>query len=128
MNDEAINTKDGKGARYPVLDLLRFIAALLRLLHNLMGKHVHKGIERYCLESKDYEFPRIGDAVAALAKAEAKFYAEGDDVYIPADAIALLSRRYRAFIVPIDILYDIDLENYLKAIKSPLKQNKGLPS
>ena len=95
------------------------IAALLRFLHNLMGKHVSNGIKRYYLESEDYELPRISDAMAKLAQEEAKFYAEGDDIYIPTDIIALLSTRYSASIVPVDILYDIYLESFLRAIKKP---------
>ena len=95
------------------------IAALLRFLHNLMGKHVSNGIKRYYLESEDYELPRISDAVAKLAQEESKFYAEGDDIYIPTDIIALLSTRYSASIVPVDILYDIYLESFLRAIKKP---------
>ena len=51
-----------------------------------------------------------------LAEVESKFYSEGDDIYIPTDIIALLAERYNASFVPIDILYDIYLETYLKSI------------
>ena len=44
---------------------------------------------------------------------ESKYYYEGDDVYIPVDIIKMLSERYAADIVPLDILYDIYLESYL---------------
>ena len=38
---------------------------------------------------------------------------EGDDVYIPVNIIQLLSNRYKANKLPVDILCDIYLENYL---------------
>ena len=94
--------------------LLSFgISQLLRILHNLMNKRVTKSIEKYYLESPDFEFPIIGTAVAHLAKLESEFYYEGDDVYIPTDIIQLLSDRYDASKLPVDVLYDIYLENYL---------------
>ncbi len=98
------------------------IAELLRFLHNLTNKYVMGSIERYYLESSDYDCPRVSDAVGKLAKVEAKFYYEGDDIYIPTDIIALLSTRYKASSVPLDILYDIYLENYLDSIKK--KENE----
>ena len=89
------------------------ICQLLRILHNLVNKAVNKSIERYYKESPDYDFPKVSDAIAHLAKIESKFYYEGDDVYMPADIIQMLSDRYGARSVPVDILYDIYLENYL---------------
>lgn len=89
------------------------VTQLIRFLHNLTNKHVNKSIERYYMESPDFEFPIIGTAVAHLAELESKFYHEGDDVYIPVDIIDLLSNRYNASKLPIDVLYDIYLENYL---------------
>ena len=65
------------------------------------------------MESPDFAFPKVSDAVAHLAELESEFYYEGDDVYIPADIIQMLSNRYNASSVPVDILYDIYLENYL---------------
>ncbi len=99
------------------------ISQLLRVLHNLTNKYVTSSIERYYLESKDYACPRVSDAVAKLAKANSVFYQEGDAIDIPTDIIALLSKRYEASIVPLDVLYDIYLENYLQSIKkaSPTK-------
>ena len=89
------------------------ICQLLGFLHNLSNKHINKSIERYYLESPDFEFPRVSDAIATLAKMESRFYHEGDDVYIPVDIIQLLSDRYGTRSVPVDILYDIYLESYL---------------
>ena len=89
------------------------VTQLIRFLHNLTNKHVTKNIERYYMESPDFEYPIIGTAVAHLAELESKFYHEGDDVYIPVDIIDLLSIRYDASKLPIDVLYDIYLENYL---------------
>ena len=89
------------------------ISQLLRMLHNLVNKRVVKSIERYYKESPDFAFDRVSDAIALLAEMESKFYYEGDDIYIPADIIQLLSERYKAKKVPADILYDIYLENYL---------------
>lgn len=94
----------------------------LRVLHNLTNKYVTKTIERYYKESPDFEFKRVSDAVAHLAELESKFYYEGDDVYIPVDIIQLLSDRYNASKVPVDILYDIYLENYLINIGKKAKQ------
>jgi len=92
------------------------ICQLLRVLHNMQHKHVIRRLERYFKKSPDFDFPKVSDAVAHLAKIESKFYHEGDDVYIPVDIIKLLSDRYGANSVPIDILYDIYLENYLLSI------------
>ena len=92
------------------------ICQLLRFLHNLTNKHVNKTIERYYKESPDFEFPTIKDAIASLAKIESKFYYKGDDIYIPIDIIKMLSDRYGTESVPLDILYDIYLENYLISI------------
>ena len=89
------------------------ISQLLRVLHNLVNKHVANRLETYYKESPDFEFPRVSDAIAHLAMLEAKFYHEGDDVYMPNEIIQFLSDRYNASKVPIDILYDIYLENYL---------------
>ena len=89
------------------------ICQLLRFLHNLTNKHVNKTIEKYYKESPDFEFPLVRDAIASLAKIESKFYYKGDDIYIPVDIIKMLSDRYGAESVPLDILYDIYLENYL---------------
>lgn len=89
------------------------ICQLLRFLHNLTNKRVNKIIEKYYKESPDFEFPTIKDAVALLAKIESKFYYKGDDIYIPVDIIKMLSDRYGAEMVSLDILYDIYLENYL---------------
>lgn len=99
------------------------IAQLLRYLHNLQNRHVDKSIIRYFMESKDYEFPKVSDAVANLAKVESKFYHEGDDIYIPVDIIELLAKRYSATSVPVDILYDIYLENYLICIQHTVEEN-----
>ena len=89
------------------------VCQVVRILHNLTNKRVTRSIERYYKESPDFEFPIIGKAVAHLAELESKFYHEGDDVYIPVDIIQLLSDRYSANQLPVDILYDIYLENYL---------------
>ena len=92
------------------------VCQLVRLVHNLNNKHVTKSIERYYKESQDYEFENVSLAIAHLAEIESKFYQEGDDVYIPNDIIDILSNRYDTDSVPIDILYDIYLENYLISI------------
>ena len=89
------------------------LSVLLRFLHNLTNGHVKKGIEKYYKESPDYEFEKITFAIAKLAKEEAKYYSEGDEIYIPVDIIKLLSERYKATSLPLDIQYDIYLENYL---------------
>ena len=92
------------------------VSQLMRVLHNLTNKRINKLIERYYKESPDFDFPIIGNAVAHLAKLESRFYYEGDDVYIPVDIIQMLSDRYSASKIPVDILYDIYLENYLISI------------
>ena len=89
------------------------VCQLLRFLHNLTNKYISKNLEKYYMESPDFEFANISNAIAKLATLESKFYYEGDDVYIPVDIIALLSNRYKTNKVPVDILYDIYLENYL---------------
>ena len=89
------------------------VCQLLRFLHNLTNKHISKRIEKYYKESPDFEFPLIRDAIASLAKIESKFYYKGDDIYIPVDIIKMLSDRYGTESAPLDILYDIYLENYL---------------
>ena len=106
---------------WPVVFLLILVVAfglsqLLRLLHNLTNKYVSKNIERYYKESPDYEFEKITFAIEKLAKEEAKYHFDGDDIYIPIDIIKMLSDRYNASKLPIDIQYDIYLENYLKSI------------
>ena len=89
------------------------ICQLIRILHNLTNKYVTRSIERYYKESPDFEYPIIANAVAYLAELESEFYYEGDDIYVPVDIIQLLSERYHANKLPVDILYDIYLENYL---------------
>lgn len=89
------------------------LAVLLRFLHNLTNKHVIKGIEKYYKESPDYEFEKITFAIAKLAKEESTYYSEGDEIYIPVDIIKSLSERYKTASLPLDIQYDIYLENYL---------------
>ena len=98
------------------------LSVLLRFLHNLTHRHVKNGIERYYKESPDYEFDLITKAIAKLAKEEAKYYVEGDDIYIPVDIIKLLSDRYQTASLPLDILYDAYLENYLVSIN----KNEGV--
>ncbi len=93
---------------------------LIRYLHNLTNKNVTLSIKKYYEESDDYDFDTITDAIAHLAREEARFYHEGDDIYIPTDIIKLLSERYKASSLPLDIQYDIYLERYLEQIqKSP---------
>lgn len=89
------------------------LSQILRFLHNSTNKYVNKNIEKYYKESPDYEFPKITGALEKLAKVESKFYHEGDDVYIPVDIIKMISERYGASKIPLDIQYDIYLENYL---------------
>lgn len=106
---------------WPVAFLLFIVVSfalsqILRVLHNLNNKLVTKNLERYYLESPDYEFPNITGAIAKLAEEEAKFYKNGDDIYFPVDIIQLLSKRYSASVLPIDIQYDIYLESFLKTI------------
>ena len=92
------------------------VCQLLRFLHNLTNKYVTKSIERYYKESPDFEFPIISNAIAHLAELESKFYYEGDDIYVPVDIIHMLNDRYKTNKVPVDILYDIYLENFLISI------------
>lgn len=89
------------------------LSVLLRFLHNLTNGHVRKGIERYYKESPDYEFDKITFAIAKLAKEESAYYSKGDEIYIPVDIIKLLSDRYKTAALPLDIQYDIYLEQYL---------------
>jgi hypothetical protein len=98
------------------------LSQLLRFLHNLTNAHVNRIIARYYIESPDYDYPRVSDASAHLAQVEAAYYYVGDDIYIPTDIIELLSRRYSASVVPLDIQYDIYLENYLAVLKRDGKQ------
>ena len=100
------------------------LSQLLRFLHNLNNKRVLKSIERYYKESPDYEFEKITYAIAKLAKEEAAFYKEGDDIYIPVDIIQLLSERYNTSTLPLDIQYDIYLENYLATIHPNKEEEK----
>ena len=69
------------------------VCQLLRVIHNITNKHVNKSIEKYYLESPDFAFDKISQAIAHLAEIESHFYHEGDDVYIPTDIIQLLSTR-----------------------------------
>ena len=92
------------------------ICQLLRFLHNLSNKYVSKKIEIYYKESPDFAYEKVTYAISHLAKLESKFYHEGDDLYIPVDIIQLLSDRYGTNTVPLDILYDIYLEQYLICI------------
>lgn len=101
------------------------LAQILRILHNLTNKIVTRNIERYYKESPDYEFPKITGAIAKLAQEEAKYYKEGDDLFFPVDIIKLLSERYSASVLPIDIQYDIYLENYLASIHKKTNKNKS---
>lgn len=102
------------------------VTQLIRVLHNLTNKHVTKSIERYYMESPDFEYPIIGTAVAHLAELESKFYYEGDDIYVPVDIIQLLSERYHANTLPVDILYDIYLENYLINIGKKARESSRM--
>ena len=102
----------------PLSGLLIFAVAfgvcqLLRYLHNLTNRYVNNSIVRYYKESEDFNFPKVSNAIQNLAKIESRFYHEGDDLYIPVDIIQVLSDRYGVNTLPIDILYDIYLENYL---------------
>ena len=78
-----------------ILSLAFGLSQLLRFLHNLRQRHVSETISRYYLESPDYEFPRVSDAVAFLAKNRSKYYYEGDDIDIPTDVIALLPKEHQ---------------------------------
>ena len=100
-----------------IITLAFGVTQLLRWLHNLSNKHVTDSINKYYLESDDFNFPNIREAISYLAKQQSKFYQEGDAVYIPVDIIELLSTRYVTDKVPMDILQDIYLENYLVNIK-----------
>ena len=99
------------------------VALLLRFLHNLKNKRVRLSIERYYKESPDYDFPKITNALEKLAEVESKYYSEGDDIYIPVDIIKILSERYETSSLPLDIAYDIYLENYLRNIHPEKKGN-----
>ena len=93
------------------------LSQLLRFLHNMTNKYVNNHIETYYKESPDYEFEKVTFAIAKLAKEESKYYYDGDDIYIPVDIIKMLSERYKASALPLDIQYDIYLENFLNSIK-----------
>ena len=100
------------------LALVAFGASqLIRYLHNLSNKYVTQSIEKYYLFSEDFEFKTLPEAIAHLAKEESKFMHKGDDIYIPVDIIQLISKRYNASKLPLDIQYDIYLERYLEYIK-----------
>ena len=100
------------------LALLAFgVSQLIRYLHNISNKFVTQSIEKYYLFSEDFKFNTLTDAVAHLAKEESKFMHKGDDIYIPVDTIQLISKRYEASTLPLDIQYDIYLERYLEYIK-----------
>ena len=101
------------------------LSVLLRFLHNLTNAHVQKGIETYYKESPDYEFEKITYAIEKLAKVESAYYSEGDELYIPVDIIKLLSERYKTATLPLDIQYDIYLENYLKNIHKDEDKEKA---
>lgn len=105
------------------------VCQLLRFLHNLTNKRVNQIIEKYYKESPDFDFPKIKDAIASLAKMESKFYYKGDEIYIPVDIIKMLSDKYGTESVPTDILYDVYLENYLINIgdnyDNPIWSNKN---
>jgi len=105
------------------------VCQLLRFLHNLTNKRVNRIIEKYYKESPDFDFPKIKDAIASLAKMESKFYYKGDEIYIPVDIIKMLSDKYGTESVPTDILYDVYLENYLINIgdnyDNPIWSNKN---
>ena len=93
------------------------VSQLIRYLHNLSNKYVTQSIEKYYLFSEDFKFDTLTDAIAHLAKEESKFMHKGDDIYIPVDTIQLISKRYEASTLPLDIQYDIYLERYLEYIK-----------
>lgn len=101
------------------------LSQLLRVLHNLVNNYVTKNIRRYYLETSDFDYPLVSDAIRKLAQIESKFYYEGSEIYIPVDIIALLSERYSASKVPTDILYDIYLESYLINIKKKNIENSN---
>ena len=105
-----------------VLSVSFGVSQLIRVIHNLTNKHVTESIERYYMESPDFEFPKLNNAIEHLAKLESRFYYEGDDIYIPEDIIHLLSERYDGGKFPVDILYDIYLENYLINIGKKAKE------
>ena len=92
------------------------ICQLLRFLHNLSNKYINQKIVDYYMKSSDFDFPKVSNAISHLASLESKFFHEGDDIYIPTDIIKILSDRFGADIVPLDILYDIYLEQYLISI------------
>ena len=92
------------------------ICQLLRFLHNLSSKYINQKIVDYYMKSSDFDFPKVSNAISHLASLESKFFHEGDDIYIPTDIIKILSDRFGADIVPLDILYDIYLEQYLISI------------
>ncbi len=60
-----------------------------------------------------------------MAKEESAYYSEGDEIFIPVGIIKLLSERYKASRLPLDIQYDIYLENYLLNIHIKKPDTKG---
>ena len=92
------------------------ISQLLRFLHNVTNKRVTRKIAKYYKESDDFNFKNANDAVAFLAKEESRYYHEGDDVYIPNDAIQLLADRYDLKKSETHQLYEVYLEKYLISI------------
>lgn len=93
------------------------ISQLLRVLHNNTNKYVTQNIRRYYLETPDFDCVSLNNAVIRLAEKEAKFYSEGDDIYIPTEVIKILAERYQESTRPLDEACDIYLQNYLEFIK-----------
>ena len=89
---------------------------LLRFLHNLSHKYVSNNIRRYYLESSDYDFKNIKEAVKKLAEVESNFYTDGDEISIPTDVIAMLYERYGDTSIPLHVLYNLYLEHYLTSV------------
>lgn len=89
------------------------VSQFLRFLHNVTNKRVTDKIARYYKESTDFEFPSVEQAVVFLANVEAKFYHEGDDVYIPNNIIQLLAERYDCKKSEIHTLYEVYFQKYL---------------
>ena len=60
---------------FVLMTLVSFgICQLVRILHNITNKHVSRSIDLYYLESPDFAFPRVSNAVAHLAQIESKYY------------------------------------------------------
>ena len=96
------------------------VSQLLRFLHNVTNKRVTDKIARYYKESTDFEFPSVEQAVAFLAKVEAKFYRDGDDVYIPNNIIQLLGERYGCKKSEFHTLYEVYFQKYLVNIEKKI--------